>query len=175
VAALALLMDRALEKTLRAANSQLSTPFAWKPWRPSVPSKSNPVSNAANPVLPAETSLPLKYFVFSALLNSIRPLLRRIKNASCSDQLQRSLQSFQPLKRNHGKHALLQRSGATWPRKHPKRSHAIFLSQILARFSQVSTFPFSDALHPSLAPDLREIYHRKYAIYYLPHTHEINW
>jgi transposase len=30
VAALALLLDRALEKTLRAANSQLSTPFAWQ-------------------------------------------------------------------------------------------------------------------------------------------------
>jgi hypothetical protein len=30
VAALALLLDRALEKTLRAAGSQLSTPFAWQ-------------------------------------------------------------------------------------------------------------------------------------------------
>jgi hypothetical protein len=30
VAALALLLDRALEKTLRAAISQLSTPFAWQ-------------------------------------------------------------------------------------------------------------------------------------------------
>jgi hypothetical protein len=27
-------------------------------------------------------------------------------NASCSDQLQKSLQSFQPLKCHHGKHAL---------------------------------------------------------------------
>ncbi len=30
VAALALLLDRALEKSLRAAGSQLSTPFAWQ-------------------------------------------------------------------------------------------------------------------------------------------------
>src|SRR5258708_11871234 len=53
--------------------------------------------------------MPPKCSAFSASRNSIHLRLRRTKNASCSDQLQKSLQSFQPFKRHHGKHALASR------------------------------------------------------------------
>jgi toxin ParE1/3/4 len=42
-----------------------------------------------------------------------------------------------------------------------------------ARFSQASSYPFSSAPRPYLAPDLRVIFHGKYAIYYLPRIDEI--
>ena len=77
-----------------------------RPWKQSAPSKSITASNAANLVSPAETNTPPKCSACSALLNSIHPFPRRTKNAWCSDQLQKSLQSSQPLKRIHGKHAL---------------------------------------------------------------------
>lgn len=48
-----------------------------------------------------------------------------------------------------------------------------FLLQIQARFRQPSTFPLSGSPRPHLAPNLRVIFHGKYAIYYLPRMDEI--
>jgi plasmid stabilization system protein ParE len=38
---------------------------------------------------------------------------------------------------------------------------------------QVSSVPFSGAPRPQLAPDLRVIFHQRYAVYYLPRPGEI--
>ncbi|MGH9413928.1 MAG: type II toxin-antitoxin system RelE/ParE family toxin [Terriglobales bacterium] len=48
-----------------------------------------------------------------------------------------------------------------------------FLSQIQARCGQVSVLPRSGAPRFHLAADLRVIFHRKYAIYYLVRVDEI--
>jgi hypothetical protein len=106
VAALALLLIAPWRRRCAPPTANSPLPSHGKPWRRSAPSKSSSDSNAANPVSPAETNTPPKSSASSALLNSIYPFPRRTKNASCSDQLQKSLQSFQPLKRHLGKHAL---------------------------------------------------------------------
>jgi toxin ParE1/3/4 len=48
-----------------------------------------------------------------------------------------------------------------------------FLSRLEYRIRRVSTLPFSGAPRPQLAPDLRVIFHQKYAVYYLPYPGEI--
>lgn len=48
-----------------------------------------------------------------------------------------------------------------------------FVTGIAARFEQVLLFPHSGALRLRLAPELRVIFHKKYAIYYLPHPKSI--
>ena len=43
-----------------------------------------------------------------------------------------------------------------------------FITGLELRFEQVLKFPFSGAPRPYFAPNLRVIFHKKYAIYYLP-------
>lgn len=48
-----------------------------------------------------------------------------------------------------------------------------FLSRLESRIRKTLTLPFAGAPRPHLAPDLRVIFHQKYAVYYLPCRGEI--
>lgn len=48
-----------------------------------------------------------------------------------------------------------------------------FLSRLETRIRQTLTLPLSGAPRTHLAPDLRVIFHQKYAVYYLPRPGEI--
>jgi toxin ParE1/3/4 len=48
-----------------------------------------------------------------------------------------------------------------------------FLSRLESRIGRALTLPLSGAPRPHIAPDLRVIFHQKYAVYYLPRPGEI--
>lgn len=47
------------------------------------------------------------------------------------------------------------------------------VSRIVARFQQIAQFPFSGAMRPYLGTDIRVIFYKKYAIYYVLRETEV--